>query len=152
MAGSGPAAVLSDVSESDFFQYGHRLAPHLGRRAHHYFSELRRVAEGVEAWQAGRMEDFGRLMLESCRSSIEQYECGSPPIHDLQQIVASAAGVIGARFSGGGFGGCVVGFVRPDNAELAAAEIQETYRKLHPEVADHAAVYLAQSAEGVRLL
>ena len=98
------------------------------------------------------MEEFGRLMFESCRSSIEQYECGTPPIHDLQQIVASAEGMIGARFSGGGFGGCVVGFVRPENAALAAADIQESYRKLHPEVAAQAAVYLAQSADGVRLL
>ena len=152
LAGTAPAAVLSDVDESDFFQCGHQLAPHLTRRARHYFGEVRRVKEGLAAWQSGRMEDFGQLMFESCRSSIEQYECGSPPIHDLQQIVASAEGVIGSRFSGGGFGGCVVGFVRPDTAELAATDIQETYRKLHPEVAGQAAVYLAQSADGVRLL
>jgi len=152
LAGAGPAAVLSDVAAEDFFQFGHRLAAHLTRRARHYFSEVQRVTEGLAAWQDGRMEDFGRLMFESCRSSIEQYECGSPPIHDLQQIVASAEGVIGSRFSGGGFGGCVVGFVRPDTAKQAAADIQETYRKLHPEVAEQACVYLAQSADGVRLL
>jgi galactokinase len=152
LAGSDPAEVLSDVAEADFLQYGHRLAPHLTRRARHYFSEVRRVADGLAAWQAGRMEEFGRLMFESCRSSIEQYECGSPPIHDLQQIVASAEGVIGSRFSGGGFGGCVVGLVRPDTAERAAADIQEAYRRLHPEVAEQAVVYLAHSADGVRLL
>ena len=152
LAGAAPAAVLSDLSESDFFQCGHQLAPHLARRARHYFSEVRRVSDGLEAWQEGRMEDFGRLMFESCRSSIEQYECGSPPIHDLQQIVSSMQGVIGSRFSGGGFGGCVVGFVRSDTAELAASEIQEAYRRLHPEVAGQAAVYLARSDNGVRLL
>ncbi len=152
LAGGDPAEVLSDVAEEDFLQYGHRLAPHLTRRARHYFSEVKRVADGLAAWQAGRMEEFGRLMFESCRSSIEQYECGSPPIHDLQQIVASAEGVIGSRFSGGGFGGCVVGLVRPDTAERAAADIQEAYRRLHPEVAEQAAVYLAHSADGVRML
>ena len=152
LAGADPAAALSDVTEADFFQYGHRLASHLTRRARHYFSEVQRVNDGLAAWQEGRMEDFGRLMFESCHSSIEQYECGSPPIHDLQQIVASAEGVIGSRFSGGGFGGCVVGLVHPDAAELAAADIQEAYCKLHPEVAEQAAVYLAHSADGVRLL
>ncbi len=152
LAGSDPATVLSDVTETDFFQHGHQLAPHLARRARHYFSEVKRVNDGLAAWQEGRMEEFGRLMFESCRSSIEQYECGSPPIHDLQQIMASAEGVIGSRFSGGGFGGCVVGLVRPDTAELAAADIQEAYRKLHPEVAEQSAVYLAHSADGVRLL
>ena len=107
---------------------------------------------GLIAWEKGQMEEFGRLMFESCQSSIDQYECGMLAIHDLQQIVSSAEGVIGSRFSGGGFGGCVVGFVKPDHAAVAAADIQETYRKLHPEVAGQAAVYLADSADGVRFL
>ena len=152
LAGTDPATILSDVSEDTYFRHGHQLAPHLARRARHYFTEVRRVEDGLAAWLEDRMEDFGRLMFESCRSSIEQYECGSPPIHDLQQIVASADGVIGSRFSGGGFGGCVVGFVRADIAESAAADIGEAYRKLHPEVAAQSAVYLAQSDDGVRLL
>jgi hypothetical protein len=46
----------------------------------------------------------------------------------------------------------VVGLVRPDTAERAAADIQEAYRRLHPEVAEQAVVYLAHSADGVRLL
>lgn len=152
LAGTAPAAILSDVSEDTYFRHGHRLAPHLARRARHYFTEVRRVNDGLVAWREDRMEDFGQLMFESCRSSIEQYECGSPPIHDLQQIVASADGVIGSRFSGGGFGGCVVGFVRANIAELTAADIGEAYRKLHPEVAAQSAVYLARSDDGVRLL
>ena len=53
---------------------------------------------------------------------------------------------------GGGFGGCVVGFVKPSHTPVAVADIQASYRKLHLEVADQAAVYLAQSDDGVRLL
>ena len=104
------------------------------------------------AWQEGRLEDFGRLMVESCHSSIEQYECGSPAIHDLQQIVSSADGVIGSRFGGGGFGGCVVGLVAPDRATEAVRDIRDAYLKCHPEATGHAAVYLAESADGVRFL
>jgi galactokinase/galacturonokinase len=151
-AGSTPAHILSDVSEEVFFKYGHKLAAHNCRRARHYFNEVRRVQDGLIAWKKGQMEKFGRLMFESCQSSIDQYECGIVAIHDLQQIVSSAEGVIGSRFSGGGFGGCVVGFVKPAHAAVAAADIRETYRKLHPEVAEQAAVYLADSADGVRLL
>ena len=147
-----PANQLSDVSEDSFKQQGHKLAPHLLRRANHYFSEVLRVEDGVKVWQKGHLEPFGRLMLESCRSSIEQYECGSPAIHDLHQIMSSAEGVIGSRFSGGGFGGCVVGLVRPSRAAIAAEEIQSAYRQLHPEIADQAAVYIAGSADGVRFL
>ena len=60
--------------------------------------------------------------------------------------------MLGSRFMGGGFGGCVVGFVKINRAEAAAAAIQQAYRKLHPEVADEAMVYLTDSADGVRFL
>jgi galacturonokinase len=152
MAGGEPAQRLADVPEAAFFRHGHRLAPDLAKRARHFFTETARVRQGIDAWRGGDLDRFGRLMAESCQSSIEQYECGSSAIHDLQQIVASAAGMIGSRFSGGGFGGCVVGLVRPAAAAVAVADIHETYRKLHPEVAEQSRVYLAHPADGVRLL
>ena len=98
------------------------------------------------------MEEFGRLMNESCESSINYYECGSPPVHDLQEIVSATEGVLGSRFSGGGFGGCVVGLVKPDSARNAVSSIKEAYIKMHPEVAEQAAVYLASSVKGVHHL
>ena len=152
LAGSGPAQILSDVPEKIFNLYGHKLAPDVGRRANHFFSEVQRVRNGVIAWRQGSIDEFGQLMLASCRSSMEQYECGIQPIFDLQKIVSSADGMLGSRFMGGGFGGCVVGFVRIDRAEVAAAAVQQAYRKLHPEVADEAKVYVTDSADGVRFL
>ena len=149
LSAAEPAEVLSDVPEDVFIEFRDNLAPDVGRRANHYFSEVRRVKSGLEAWENGSIDDFGGLMTASCNSSIEQYECGIQAIYDLQQIVSSANGVFGSRFMGGGFGGCVVGFVQPDVAENAADDILEAYRRLHPEVAGQAAVYLAKSAEGV---
>jgi galactokinase len=67
-------------------------------------------------------------------------------------IVSSADGMLGSRFMGGGFGGCVVGFVKHDRAAAAAGDIRQAYCKLHPEVADQAMVYLANSADGIRFL
>jgi galactokinase/galacturonokinase len=130
-AGSPPAQVLSDVAQDVITRYVDRLEPHLARRT---------------------IEKFGQLMTESCKSSIEQYECGVQAIHDLQQIVSSADGVLGSRFMGGGFGGCVVGFVKPSSATAALEDIKASYQKIHPEVADQAAVYLAQSDDGVRFI
>ena len=152
LAGSGSARILSDVPEKIFNLYGHKLAPDIGRRANHFFSEVQRVRKGVIAWRQGSIDEFGQLMLASCRSSMEQYECGIQPIFDLQKIVSSTDGMLGSRFMGGGFGGCVVGFVKPDRAEAAAADIQQAYRKLHPEVADAAKIYLADSADGAGFL
>jgi len=152
LAGSGSAQILSDVPEEAFGLYGHKLAPDIGRRAHHYFKEVQRVRKGVIAWQQGLIDVFGELMFESCRSSMEQYECGIQAIYDLQKIVSSTDGMLGSRFMGGGFGGCVVGFVKHDRAAAAAGDIQQAYRKLHPEVADKAAVFLTDSADGLRFL
>ena len=149
-AGLPFAATLSDVHHEVFSTHKHRLPIPLARRAEHYYSEVARVQKGAAAWKAGELAEFGDLMLESCQSSIEQYECGSPPIHDLQRIVATADGAIGARFNGGGFGGCVVGFFQPDRAPAAARQILEAYRNRHPDVADKAAVYLTESADGVK--
>ena len=150
--GNSNGEILSDISADTFHSHGEKLDPHLHRRARHFFSEVRRVEEGVSAWKAGNIEEFGRLMNESCESSINYYECGSPPVHDLQEIVSSTEGVLGSRFSGGGFGGCVVGLVRPDSAESAVSSIKEAYIKKHPEVAEQAAVYLASSVKGVHHL
>ena len=150
--GIEPAKTLSGISEATFLQHGQKLDPHLYRRACHFFGEVRRVHLGLAAWKTGQLEAFGRLMNESCDSSIEFYECGSPAVHDLQQIVSSTDGVLGSRFSGGGFGGCVVGFVEPSHAQDAVLTIKNAYLKTHPEVADRAAVYLASSVKGVHFL
>jgi galactokinase len=147
--GDGAAEQLGDVAEADFEAYGERLPAHLYRRARHFFSEKDRVAKGVEAWEQGAMGTFGQLMNASCKSSIEDYECGSLPIHDLQQIVSQTRGVFGSRFSGGGFGGCVVGLVAPQEAADAVEDIKVAYQRRHPEVADAAGVYLADSVCGL---
>jgi galacturonokinase len=148
----GPADKLADVGEETFSRHGGELPPHLYRRALHFFSEARRVSQGLDAWRHGQIETFGKIMLASCRSSIEHYECGIQAIHDLQQIVSQTEGVIGSRFSGGGFGGCVVALVRPSKAEEAAENIHIAYGKRHPEAAQQAAVYLAESGDGIRFL
>lgn len=152
LAGTPVSEVLSGVDRSVYEQYGSKLAPPIRRRANHFFGETQRVNDGLTAWTSGDIETFGRLMNESCKSSIEQYECGIPAVCDLQQIVSSADGVYGARFMGGGFGGCVVGLAKSAQAATAAGDIELSYRSLHPEVADKVFVYLGRSDEGVRFL
>jgi galacturonokinase len=152
MAGKEHAEILSDVNREDYARFGSELDAVLAKRSTHYFNESLRVEEGTGVWQERDIAKFGQLMNESCTSSMEKYECGIQPIYDLQQIVSSTEGVYGSRFMGGGFGGCVVGLVKPTHAELAAKNIEATYKQLHPEVADKAAVYLARSDDGVRFI
>ncbi len=152
MGGIRPVKMLSDVDLGDYHRYGSRLEASIGRRANHFFSESQRVQDGVAAWGEGAIEKFGRLMTQSCKSSIESYECGVQAVCDLQRIVSSVDGVFGSRFMGGGFGGCVVGFIRPSYAADAVEAIKTSYQKLYPEVAGQAAVYLARADDGVRFI
>lgn len=152
LAGKEHAEILSDVDREDYLRFGSELDTILAKRSAHYFGESLRVKDGTIVWQQKDIAKFGRLMNESCKSSMEKYECGIQPIYDLQQIVSSVKGVYGSRFMGGGFGGCVVGFVQLAHAESAAKNIEETYKKRHPEIAGKAAVYLAKSDDGVRFI
>jgi len=77
LAGIASAEILSDVPEKAFNSHCSALPDHLRRRAMHFITEVRRVRAGTDAWRSGAFADFGALMRESCRSSIEQYECGS---------------------------------------------------------------------------
>jgi len=152
MANLSPPKRLSDIPEEMSNRFSHRLPSLLSRRARHYFGEVQRVNSGIHAWEKDRMDVFGKLMFESYQSSVDFYECGIPALYDLQRIVCSTKGIVGSRFMGGGFGGCVVGFIENDHASTAEEQILPAYKKLYPEVADKSAVYLTRSADGIRFL
>ena len=91
-------------------------------------------------------------MTQSGRSSIEQYECGSPPLVDLYEILISTPCVLGARFSGAGFRGCSIALVEAAHATHAARSIEERYKAAHPEFATDASVHICHSADGAFIL
>lgn len=107
---------------------------------------------GVTAWKDGKIDEFGALMNRSCESSIQSYECGMDAICDLHRIMSSQPGVLGSRFMGGGFGGCVVGLVKTEQAQEAAENVKKGYLEQHPEVRGKAKFFLARSDDGVRFI
>ncbi|WOK92690.1 galacturonokinase [Canna indica] len=127
--------LLCNVDPIFFEEHKDMLKPNLAKRAFHYFSENNRVKEGLKAWASGNLDDFGRLISASGRSSIENYECGCKEMIDLYEILLKAPGVLGARFSGAGFRGCCLALVDADVAEEAAAFVQQEYKKVQPVLA-----------------
>ncbi|EPS61001.1 hypothetical protein M569_13799, partial [Genlisea aurea] len=127
--------LLSDVEPEIYEEHKHKLQPNLAKRAEHYFSENKRVLKGLEAWAAGNLSDFGRLITASGSSSIRNYQSGCEPLIQLYEILLKAPGVYGARFSGAGFRGCCIAFVEPEHAVNAAAFVEEQYTKLQPNLA-----------------
>ena len=90
------------------------VAPAVKRRARHCVSEHRRVLKAVSALKAGDASAFGALMNESHVSMRDDFEMSTPEIDGLVADSVSA-GAIGARLTGGGFGGCIVSLVAKAN-------------------------------------
>ena len=124
-----PQVKLRDVPEEIFERYKYKLPENLKKRAIHFFTEMDRVRKGAPLWEKGDLENFGRLVTESGRSSIKNYECGSPPLIKIYDILNSTDGVYGARFSGAGFRGSCIGIIKP--SEDIREEIKKRIRKYY---------------------
>jgi galacturonokinase len=90
-------------------------------------------------------------MNESCRSSFEDYETGSPELACLQQVLEATPGVLGSRFSGAGYGGCCVALVEADAAQEARARALADFTRRLPALAGRASALLVEGEDGVRL-
>ena len=127
------------------------LPDHLGRRARHVFTEIDRVRVGSDAWRHGDWRFFGELMNASCRSSIEQYESGSEWLIALHEIARDVPGVLGCRFSGGGYGGCLVALVERDALDAAGETVLARYLERYPDKRRQARAFVATPERGVRV-
>ena len=126
------------------------LPENLRKRATHFFTEVDRVYQGAKAWQESKLEAFGQLMNQSCASSINNYESGSEILIELHNLVSDTKGVYGSRFSGGGYGGCVVALAKRDQAGNACMEIQAKFSAKNPELPSR--VFIAETGDGLASL
>ena len=141
---------MRDVPLEVYRAHGARLPEPWRRRAEHWFSEMARVEEGVEAWRRGDLAAFGRLCLASGRSSIENWQTGSAELIQLHEILSRTEGVYGGRFSGAGFKGCCVALVDPALAESAARSVANAYAKAFPALAEAFSAHICHSADGIQ--
>ncbi len=123
---------LRQVDPHLFATKGRSLPSALWKRAGHYFGEMQRVTGGLSAWRKGDIERFGQLMTESGESSIKYYECGSPQLITLYEILRATPGVYGTRFSGAGFRGNCIALINPAARETIAEAIRRDYPQAHP--------------------
>ena len=87
--------------------------PVLRRRARHVVTENERVRAFADALAAGRTDDLGPLLAASHGSLRHDFEVSIPALDDLVERLAATPGVLGARLTGAGFGGCVVALAEP---------------------------------------
>jgi galactokinase len=121
---------LRDVTLEMLADAGDRLDPVARRRAEHVVSENVRVLATVEALAAGDLAAVGRLFAESHASLRDRFEVSSPELDAMVGIATGVPGVIAARMTGAGFGGCTVNLVRHDAVEALRAAVDERYQAM----------------------
>ena len=116
------------------------------RRVRHVVTENDRVRRMVDLLRAGRPQATGQLLDASHASLRDDYEVTVPEL-DVAAEAAVAAGALGARMTGGGFGGCVIALVRASEADTVAEAVADAFarRGFTPPVA-----FVATPAAGVR--
>jgi galactokinase len=95
--------------------------PVLRRRARHVVTECARVREAERVLARGNLFALGAIMTEGHRSLATDYRVSVPAVDELVVELLDQPGVLGARMSGGGFGGCVVALCLPDSPALDPA-------------------------------
>lgn len=86
-------------------------------RVRHVVTENRRVTETARALTVGDLETVGRLFAQSHASLRDDYQVSSPELDLLVEIAVKVPGVIAARMTGAGFGGCTVNLVVGDSVD-----------------------------------
>jgi galactokinase len=109
-----------------------RLDPVLRRRARHIITENQRVLDAAAALRSGDVEAMGRLMNASHVSMRDDYQTSTPEIDALVQIAQAQSEVLGARLTGGGFGGAIVALVRTGTARPVSARVAREYQARVP--------------------
>lgn len=142
---------LRDVPVDVFETYKDRLPDNFRKRATHYFSEIARAEAGSEAWRKGDLDEYGKLVFASGKSSVENYECGCPELITMYNIMTETNGIYGGRFSGAGFKGCCMALIDPEKAEEIERTVTDRYLRVYPELTGKYSFHLCDSADGVKL-
>ena len=140
---------LADLTPARFEAVESKLSPVLARRARHIVVEHARVLETVAALRQGDLAKVGRLLTASHRSSQNLFENSTRALDQLVDLLEVHPAVLGARLTGGGFGGAVLAVTRENFTEEDAAEISRRQAKhghRRPEVTH------LQSADGAQVI
>ena len=114
-------AALRDVTDLDA-ALAQLSDPVMRRRVRHVVTENARVLEAVAILRAGRIADLAPLLDASHESMRDDFEITVPQV-DLAVDVARASGALGARMTGGGFGGCIIALVEAGDSDRIGDEI-----------------------------
>lgn len=141
---------IADLGQLDlaiFREVEHLIQhPVVRKRAFHVVNENYRVKEAVKVLEQNNINTFGKLLNASHKSLKDYYEVTGFELDALVEAAWQQEGVLGARMTGAGFGGCTVNFVHEDAYPEFKKQVQKTYKS---KTGLEAAFYLPEIGNGV---
>jgi galactokinase len=118
---------LRDVSFTDFQTHRSLLPDLIMRRCRHVISENERTLKASESLSAGDVTTMGALMLDSHLSLRDDYQVSCRELDWLVEIAMAQSGILGARMTGGGFGGCTINLVQQGGIDSFRENVSQEY-------------------------
>lgn len=140
---------LADATLAQLEAAKGRMPEAVAKRAQHVVSEIARVRETVAALAAGNIRQVGSLLTASHRSSQHMFENSAPELDQLVDTLVAMPHVLGARLTGGGFGGAVLALTGPGFERTAAAGVAALYARRFGTEPD---ILQLHSGEGARVI
>jgi len=118
---------LRDATVQDLEKWGHEMSPNALKRARHVITENLRTVAAAEALIQGDLAELGRLMAEAHWSYSKDFEASCDEADAMVELAQDLPGLIGARLTGGGFGGCTINLVEQSQTAAFVEELGKLY-------------------------
>ncbi|HEY3626929.1 MAG TPA: galactokinase [Terracidiphilus sp.] len=118
---------LRDATMEDLARYGAEMSANALKRARHVITENLRTVAAANALISHDLPELGRLMAEAHRSYSQDFEASCVEADAMVELAQDLPGLIGARLTGGGFGGCTVNLVEAEHAPVFAEILGRRY-------------------------
>lgn len=139
---------LGDLTKAQFEKHKHLISDEINqKRAKHAVYENARTIEALQKLQQGQLVEFGQLMNESHKSLQYDYEVTGLELDTIVQAAWDQPGVLGARMTGAGFGGCAIAIVENEKVDDFKANVNEVYSKI---IGYEPSFYIAAIGDGAR--
>ena len=145
-----PVSALRDVSWAEWLDYKDEMDEITAKRCAHPIGEDERVLSGIDMLRNGNLKGFGRLMFESHDSSRNYFENSCPELDTIVDAAQATPGVLGARLSGGGFGGSVVVLVDKEQVASVETTLRNAYAHRHGSRCDTRVITCSDGARIVK--
>jgi galactokinase len=145
-----PVTSLGELTEEQFEEYQSAIADPIQRkRAKHAVYENQRTIKAVEALKKNDLTLFGKLMIASHVSLQYDYEVTGIELDTIVEAALKQEGVIGARMTGAGFGGCAVSIVKEAAVDRFIKNVSNEYNE---KIGYLAAFYVVEVGDGPVIL